>query len=267
MADPPKRPRSLDEAAGLVEPGKGPPLSDSAIGPVQRGERFTDPKVEGEIPSAVTDPLDFDPYYFRLPRNGSHVIPISRTPSEPGFDEALGMGLAYEIQDDVTSGNFHRDPNGNPTRWGVDQTMHPSIDVANLSRAGAVDFYKNHPTMWPMAKNVPASHGELRAVYFEGLINSGSHATKAMQIAFGMTGREVDGSFGSKTHRAMEIAIRRQSEESLIRAYFTGREGRYRAISAYDPQKHGKNLRGWLNRVKDTADWYDVVIKSRRSRV
>jgi hypothetical protein len=263
MATPPDRPKSLDEAAGLVEPGAGTPLSDSSIGSVQRGERLTDPD---QPPPTFVEPVP-PPAYFRLPINGSHVMPISNTPSEPGFDEALGMGLAYEIQDDVVGGNFHRDPNGNATRWGIDQTQHPNIDVANLTREEAVDFYKHHPSFWPTAKNVPDSHRELRAVYMEGLINAGSAATKALQRAFGLTGPDVDGTFGPLTRKAMAVSLRSMSQESMIRKYFSERESHYQWLAGANPQRHGKNLSGWLNRVKDTSAWYDASIKLRRIRL
>jgi hypothetical protein len=263
MAKPPDRPKSLDEAAGLVEPGAGTPLSDSSIGSVQRGERFTDP---GQPPPEFVEPVP-PPAFFRLPINGSHVIPISNTPSEPGFDEALGMGLAYEIQDDTLNGNPHRDPNGNVTKWGVDQTKHPSVDVANLTREGAVEFYKGHPLFWPTAKNVPNSHRELRAVYMEGLINAGSNATRALQMAFGLINEQVDGGWGPITRAAMAIALRAKSEEALIRDYFSGREARYNWLAAVNPARNGKNLGGWLNRIKDTSAWYYAVIKLRRTRL
>jgi hypothetical protein len=263
MAKPPDRPKSLDEAAGLVEPGAGTPLSDSSIGSVQRGERFTDPSAP---PPESVEPVP-PPAFFRLPINGSHVIPISNTPSEPGFDDALAMGLAYEIQDDTLNGNFHHDTNGNPTKWGIDQTRHPYLDVPNMTREGAVDFYKNHPSFWPTAKNVPDSHRELRAVYMEGLINTGSNATRALQTAFGLVGRDVDGGWGPITRAAMAIALRSKSQEALIRDYFDGREARYNYLALVNPTDNRDSLTGWLNRVKDTASWYDAVIKLRRTRL
>jgi hypothetical protein len=201
-----------------------------------------------------------------MPRNGSHAIIISNTPSEPGFDEALAAGLAYEIQDDTVDGNFHHDPNGNPTKWGIDQTQHPYIDVPSITRPGAVYFYLENPTMWPRAKEVPGAFGELRSVYFEGLINTGSRATKALQRAFGMTGEDVDGVWGPITRKAMNDALKYEGEESIIRKYFHGRKFEYEELVRRYPERNAKNLQGWKNRVDDTSDWYDSVVKARRAQ-
>ena len=254
MADPPRRPRNLDEAAGLVEPGKGEPLSESVVVPreipgKEALEGFSLPPTPGAIPE------------FKMPRLGWRVLPISNIPAEEGFDDALALALAPELNGDTSTGNPHFDPNGNPTQWGIDKTQHPLMDVGNLSRMDAIMFYLEHPAMWPMAKKVPGRAADLRTVYFEGLINAGRNATKALQMA---VGTNPDGNYGPETSRAVKTALNTRGEEKVVREYFIARKARYDAIVRANPQKHAKNRKGWHNRVDDTADYYEHVLKARR---
>lgn len=112
------------------------------------------------------------------------------------FDEALPIILRFEGGATIT--DDPRDPGG-LTKYGISQRAFPTLDIRNLTEAGAAAIYRRE--YWDRAKcdSLP-SH--LRLVVFDMAVNMGvGKAVLTLQKAVGVA---QDGILGANTVRAAE---------------------------------------------------------------
>jgi len=125
------------------------------------------------------------------------------------FDEIIEVVLHHE-------GGYVNDPDdpGGETNFGIAKRSHPDVDIANLTKDGAKEIYKEH--YWDRNK-VESLSEDLRHIYFDMCVNQGrGRAVKILQKAANAKGADlvVDGGMGPKTIAAMEGV-----ELQRVRAY------------------------------------------------
>ena len=125
------------------------------------------------------------------------------------FDEIIEVVLHHE-------GGYVNDPDdpGGETNFGIAKRSHPDVDIANLTKDGAKEIYKEH--YWDKNK-VESLSEELRHIYFDMCVNQGrGRAVKILQRAANAKGADlkVDGGMGPKT-----IAGLKGVELDRVRAY------------------------------------------------
>ena len=114
------------------------------------------------------------------------------------FDDIIEVVLEHE-------GGYVNDPDdpGGETNFGVAKRSHPDVDIANLTKDGAKEIYKEH--YWDRNKVEDLSE-ELRHIYFDMCVNQGKgRAVKIMQRTANAKGADlkVDGGMGPMTIAAM----------------------------------------------------------------
>ena len=125
------------------------------------------------------------------------------------FDDIIEVVLHHE-------GGYVNDPDdpGGETNFGIAKRSHPDVDIANLTKEGAKEIYKEH--YWDRNK-VESLSEDLRHIYFDMCVNQGrSRAVKILQKAANAKGADlvVDGGMGPKT-----IAAMKGVELQRVRAY------------------------------------------------
>ena len=125
------------------------------------------------------------------------------------FDEIIEVVLHHE-------GGYVNDPDdpGGETNFGIAKRSHPDVDIANLTKDGAKEIYKEH--YWDRNK-VESLSEDLRHIYFDMCVNQGrGRAVKILQQSANAKGAElkVDGGMGPKTIAAMDGV-----ELDRVRAY------------------------------------------------
>ena len=125
------------------------------------------------------------------------------------FDEIIEVVLHHE-------GGYVNDPDdpGGETNFGIAKRSHPDVDIANLTKDGAKEIYKEH--YWDRNK-VESLSEDLRHIYFDMCVNQGrGRAVKILQKAANAKGADlkVDGGMGPKTIAAMDGV-----ELQRVRAY------------------------------------------------
>ena len=125
------------------------------------------------------------------------------------FDDIREVVLHHE-------GGYVNDPDdpGGETNFGVAKRSHPDVDIANLTKDGAKEIYKEH--YWDKNK-VESLSEELRHIYFDMCVNQGrGRAVKILQHAANAKGAglKVDGGMGPMTIAAMDGV-----ELDRVRAY------------------------------------------------
>ena len=125
------------------------------------------------------------------------------------FDEIIEVVLHHE-------GGYVNDPDdpGGETNFGIAKRSHPDVDIANLTKDGAKEIYKEHYWDRNKVEDLPE---DLRHIYFDMCVNQGKgRAVKIMQRAANAKGADlvVDGGMGPKTIAAMDGV-----ELQRVRAY------------------------------------------------
>ena len=125
------------------------------------------------------------------------------------FDDIIEVVLEHE-------GGYVNDPDdpGGETNFGVAKRSHPDVDIANLTKDGAKEIYKE--VYWDKNK-VESLSADLRHIYFDMCVNQGrGRAVKILQQAANAKGAglKVDGGMGPMTIAAMDGV-----ELDRVRAY------------------------------------------------
>ena len=125
------------------------------------------------------------------------------------FDDIIEVVLHHE-------GGYVNDPDdpGGETNFGIAKRSHPDVDIANLTKGGAKEIYKEH--YWNKNK-VESLSEELRHIYFDMCVNQGrGRAVKILQHAANAKGAglKVDGGMGPMTIAAVDGV-----ELDRVRAY------------------------------------------------
>ena len=125
------------------------------------------------------------------------------------FDDIIEVVLHHE-------GGYVNDPDdpGGEPNFGIAKRSHPDVDIANLTKDGAKEIYKEHYWDRNKVEDLPE---DLRHIYFDMCVNQGrGRAVKIMQRAANAKGADlvVDGGMGPKTIAAMSGV-----ELQRVRAY------------------------------------------------
>ena len=192
------------------------------------------------------------------------------------FDDIIEVVLHHE-------GGYVNDPDdpGGETNFGVAKRSHPDVDIANLTKDGAKEIYKEH--YWDKNK-VESLSEELRHIYFDMCVNQGrGRAVKILQRAANAKGAglKVDG--GMVTN---DLLMQFQSDildVSVIRPEVTETTALGAAYAAglavgfwsgfeelkknwsvdkvWKPQMNEENrekkYKGWKKAVEKTFDWVE----------
>ena len=115
------------------------------------------------------------------------------------FDEIIEVVLEHE-------GGYVNDPDdpGGETNFGIAKRSNPDVDIANLTKDGAKEIYKE--VYWDKNK-VEKVPEQLRHIYFDMCVNMGrSRAVKILQESANNKGKNisVDGGMGPMTLKAIE---------------------------------------------------------------
>ena len=125
------------------------------------------------------------------------------------FDEIIEVVLEHE-------GGYVNDPDdpGGETNFGIAKRSNPDVDIANLTKDGAKEIYKE--VYWDKNK-VEKVPEQLRHIYFDMCVNMGrSRAVKILQESANNKGKNisVDGGMGPTTLKAIQNV-----ELERVRAY------------------------------------------------
>jgi lysozyme family protein len=161
----------------------------------------------------------------------------------PAFARAVARVLANE-------GGYSHNPldPGGETNFGISKRQYPLVDIAALTREGAIAIYFRD---WWSRYHYSVLPGPIGAKLFDLAVNIGpEHAARCLQRALRACGRRVDedGLIGEQTRTAAPAA----NQLALLAALRSEAAGYYRTLAAIAPAPGGQAnqfLNGWLNRA------------------
>ncbi|HXB13646.1 MAG TPA: glycosyl hydrolase 108 family protein, partial [Bacteroidia bacterium] len=118
--------------------------------------------------------------------------------------------------------------NGHLTKYGIDKTENPDIDVKNLTPAQATDIYK---TKYWNAAGIGQLPQNMQMAALAGAANFGVHATKEMI---------------SQSNGDVNTLIQLQA-------------AKYKQLNQSDPEKY-PDLKGWMNRLDKVQNFQEASI-------
>ena len=158
---------------------------------------------------------------------------------------AFGSCASFVI-DRLEGGSALITDTGGETRWGISKRAHPDVDIAHLTRFGALAIY--HDRYWRVIHGDLLPRGLDLAIYDLAVNQGPSQAVRTLQRVLRLA---EDGIMGPLTLKAAK-AYRPQSE---LRAQVNELRLRsYEAIAQTRPATHAKYLFGWRMRVMRVAD-------------
>lgn len=168
--------------------------------------------------------------------------------SPPPYPSAFVAAVNRVLGDEGGLVRIAGDPGG-LTRYGISSHEYPSLDIASLTRDGAIAIYfRDFWQRFNYALLPPA----LAAKVFDLAVNIGpSHASKCLQRALRAAGHPVaeDGVIGAETSAAAHAAC----GAAAMAALRSEAAGYYRTIAALAraarPDGDREFLAGWLNRA------------------
>jgi len=158
------------------------------------------------------------------------------TPETPEADAVFDAAVGFVLKEKIEGGyvNDPRDPGGE-TNFGISKRSYPKVNMANLTREGAIAIYRRDYWDGVGCDKLPPMLG---VALFDCAVNQGQGiAPKLMQRALGVT---ADGKIGPKTIAAAERA---DPHEALVQ-FLGWRLRRY----AFTPNA-STYMRGWSNRI------------------
>ena len=171
------------------------------------------------------------------------------TPS-PAFQKAVLFILPHE--EDFLRGHWG-DENfviaehvpgdaGGVTKYGIDASSHPGVDVADLTREQAITIYWQE---WNF-RDMDSLPERLAIACFDVWVNGG-FAIKWLQTALNNFGASlvVDGDLGSKTIAAANAC----DQDAVIRFFLNERDARFERLGKYPALE--QFLAGWEQRDAD----------------
>ncbi|MBC7953140.1 MAG: hypothetical protein H7Z12_15140 [Rhodospirillaceae bacterium] len=159
------------------------------------------------------------------------------------FETIIGDLLADEGGDKLTNRLADK---GGLTRWGISKRAHPDVDVANLTRDGAVEIYRAKYFDAARIADLPVV---LAKLVFDGAVNHGvPAATFMLQSAYnakasGDNRLKMDGVIGDKTLAAI-AALDSIQVLDLTMLFCAERMKRYGSDATWSA-----NGNGWSNRL------------------
>lgn len=168
----------------------------------------------------------------------------SESPESP-ISAAFGSSAAFVMGRLEGGGAFVHDTGGD-TRWGISKRAHPDVDIASLTRIGAMAIY--HARYWRALQADKLPRGLDLCVY-DAAVNMGvPMAVRLLQRVL----RVADDGIMGPTTLAAARAYRPQSElRALVNEI---RLRSYEDIAKARPETHSRYLYGWRMRVLRLAD-------------
>ncbi len=186
----------------------------------------------------------------------------------PAFLRAIGFVLPHEEEfarghwgdeNFVVTENVSGD-SGGLTKYGIDHASHPNVDVANLTRDGAIAIYWREWTFRRL-EDLP----ELLAIAMFDVWVNGGYAVKWLQIAINKVGFSdsywqtvkpltADGDLGIKTVCAAHAC----NKDAVLLYFINERDARFESIAANRPVLK-KFLNGWEDRDRDLRKYLGVA--------
>jgi lysozyme family protein len=150
------------------------------------------------------------------------------------FDIAVNLTLIHE-------GGYVNDPcdPGGPSNMGILQSDVPDIPIQTLTRAQAIEYYKQH--FWPILYNDIKSQAVGSKLFDMGVLFGLKEAIELIQQA---TMVEMTGEFGPYTLSVMN----KMTDTVLLQIYENRLRQHAQNVVAAKPQT-AKFLQGWLNRI------------------
>lgn len=180
----------------------------------------------------------------------------------PNFLRAISFILPHETEfqrghfNDWTESSVRTEnvagDSGGVTRYGIDKSSHPGIDVAKLTQDDAVKIYW---TEW-LRHRLDLLPDRLAIAAFDVYVNGG-YPIRWLQHAYNTTHQEVkllveDNQLGPITIATLGKA----NQDALLRIFLTERDERFRNL-AVNPTR-AKFLDGWLARDTDLERFLNV---------
>jgi len=169
------------------------------------------------------------------------------------FDKAVKVVLRHEDYKYDTNPRIDRDPadSGGTTKFGISQAHHPGVNVVTLTLGGAIQIYRQEYMQYPYHEAIKRFHIACR-LYDLGVLCGYVTAAKFLQRACNKLGSKlsVDGKIGPLSI----AAINGHDWGKLYDALLVEGESYFRKVVAVSP-KNKKFLQGWLNRLKDRAEF------------
>jgi lysozyme family protein len=148
------------------------------------------------------------------------------------FDRAVALVLEIEgPMDDKPKS----DPDGGLTKFGIAQKQHPGVDVATLTREGALAIYRSEYWDKTGASSLP---WPLSLLLFDGAVNQG--VTVAAELLEATLKTPVDGRIGPN-----DVAATHKCDLADLCARFAAKRG----IRYSKTLNFGTNGEGWLYRL------------------
>jgi lysozyme family protein len=172
----------------------------------------------------------------------------------PAFLRAINFILPHEEEfarghwgDEtfVVSENVAGD-SGGVTKYGIDASSHPGIDIRHLTRDGAIALYSIE---WQKYA-IDALPEKIAIAQFDVRVNGG-YAIKWLQAALNKVGGAklaVDGNMGPATI----AAARTCDQDAVVRYFIQERNARFEAIATGGRKKF---LPGWKDRDRDLENF------------
>ncbi len=138
---------------------------------------------------------------------------------------------------------------GGVTKYGIDASAHRGVDIANLTRAGAVDIYWNE---W-RSYGIEALPEKIAIAQFDVRVNGG-YASKWLQVALNEVCKAdltVDGTLGPATFAAALSC----AQDAVVRYFIRERDARFESIAT---GSRAKFLKGWEQRDRDLERFLQV---------
>lgn len=158
----------------------------------------------------------------------------------PEYSERYRRNVRWVIDVAEGGGKLHTDQGG-PTKYGIAQKWHPHVDVANLTREGAVQIY--YDQYWRRVRG-----DELPEVVALALFDAVVNQAQAIKLWQEIVGVPADGIVGPATLRASQA----MPEERVV-AYLVARHCYYEQLGRERPGVHGRSVRGWHQRLAKLA--------------
>jgi lysozyme family protein len=163
------------------------------------------------------------------------------------FEKGHYRDMAYVVTENVPGDE------GGLTKFGVDATDHPGVDIANLTQAQATQIYHDGEWTRCLCDSLPLG---VDTCVFDEAVNEGCEvAGLHLQGAIAANGYAIamDGIIGADTV-AKSLVICARSRWLLINPILAMRRAHYHAIVAKRPGDAGF-LQGWLDRVNDLENF------------
>lgn len=141
---------------------------------------------------------------------------------------------------------------GGVTKYGIDKSSHPGVDIANLTEEGAWAIY------WKefQAHRLDLLPNKIAVAVFDVYVNGG-HPIEWLQTAINAAGRTpplvVDGGLGPSTLNAVQQLT---NIEAVLSSFIKLRDQRFEAIANGG---RAKFLSGWLQRDADLRKFLSVA--------